>query len=150
MMIKHLQFAAIILTAIAMAAGWAHLLAFPNKMTLSREEYLTVQQIYQGWAFLGIAVVGALVAGAALTVLQRHQGAAFHLSLTATLCIALSLALFFAFTFPANRVTLNWTELPPEGWEALRRRWEYSHVAGAILYFAALAALVLTAIFRRR
>ena len=29
-----------------MAAGLAHLLALPHKMPLSREEYLTVQQLY--------------------------------------------------------------------------------------------------------
>ncbi|HEX6259670.1 MAG TPA: hypothetical protein VFZ51_03380 [Woeseiaceae bacterium] len=40
----------ILFTAIAMAAGFAHLLEMPNKMHLSREDYLTVQQINRGWA----------------------------------------------------------------------------------------------------
>ncbi len=64
-----LQLAAILFTAVAMAGGWAHLLELPNKMGLSRDDYLTVQQIYRGWALLGIAVVGALISTAALTVL---------------------------------------------------------------------------------
>jgi hypothetical protein len=36
------------------------LLELLNKIDLPREEYLTVQQIYRGWALLGIVVAGAL------------------------------------------------------------------------------------------
>ena len=63
---KTVQLAAIVLTAIAMAAGWAHLLELPNKIGLSWDDYLTVQQIYRGWALLGVVVIGAPVALAAL------------------------------------------------------------------------------------
>lgn len=148
-MIKTLQFIAILLVAVAMSGGWAHLLELPHKMRLSAKEYLTVQQIYRGWALLGIAVVGALLSTTALTVLQHGEGAQFYFVLGATLCIALSLVVFFSFTFPANKATQNWRVLP-EGWEALRRRWEYSHAAGAFLYFLALALLVLSVISGRR
>lgn len=147
-MTQALQFVAILLVAISMSAGWAHLLELPNKITLSRDEYLVVQQIYQGWALLGITVVGALVSSAALTVLERRKGARFYFDLVATLCVALSLLVFFSFTYPTNQVTQNWTVLP-DGWEALRRQWEYSHAAGAILYVIALASLVLSAMSRR-
>lgn len=148
-MIKVLQLLAILLTAIAMAAGWAHLLALPNKIGLDRDDYLIVQQIYRGWALLGIVIIGALLATAVLAVLQRGSGAAFYFTLGAALCIALSLVVFFSLTFPANQATQNWTVLP-QGWEALRRRWEYSHAVGAILYFIALAMLASSAIFGRR
>lgn len=148
-MIRTVQFIAMLFTAVSMAAGWAHLLELPAKMALSHDDYLTVQQIYRGWALLGVFVVGALVATAVLTLLQRRAGAAFHLSLAATLCIALGLAAFFLFTFPANQATQNWTMLPPQ-WEAIRRQWEYSHAAGAVLYFVALAALTLSILAGRR
>lgn len=148
-MIKTLQLVAILLTAVSMAAGWAHLLELPNKMTLSRDDYLTVQQIYRGWALLGIVIFGALLSTAALTVMQRGDGAPFYFALAATLCIALSLVIFFSYTFPANQVTQNWTTMP-EDWEPIRRRWEYSHATGAILYFASLASLVLSVITGKR
>jgi hypothetical protein len=143
MITKTVQFVAMLCVATAMAGGWAHLLELPNKMLLSREDYLTVQQIYRGWALLGIAVVGALISTAALTWLQRGEGAPFYFALLATVCIALSLIIFFSFTFPANQATENWTMFP-EQWEGLRRQWEYSHATGAILYFIALASLVLS------
>ena len=141
MLTRIVQFVAVLLVAIAMAAGWAHLLELPNKIALSRDDYLTVQQIYRGWALLGFIVIGALVSTAALAWLQRGSGAAFLFALAAAGCVALSLVVFFSFTFPANQATANWTVLPA-GWEALRRDWEYSHAAGAILYFVALASLV--------
>lgn len=47
-------FVSVLLTAFVMAAAVAHLLELPTKMTLNGAEYMTVQQIYRGWALLGI------------------------------------------------------------------------------------------------
>ena len=63
--------------------------------------------------------------------------------------IALSLVVFFLFTYPANQQTQNWTTLP-DSWETLRRQWEYSHAVGAGLYFVALSALTLSLLVGRR
>ncbi|WP_228526968.1 DUF1772 domain-containing protein [Noviherbaspirillum soli] len=118
-MFRTLQFLAVLLTAITMAAGWAHLLELPNKMALSHADYLSVQQIYRGWALLGFVLVGALVVTVLLALLQRGEGIAFYFVAIAALAIALGLAVFLIFTLPVNRATQNWAILPP-GWEALR------------------------------
>jgi len=143
MLIKTLQFGVILCTAIAMAAGCAHLLELPAKMKLSRENYINVQQIYRGWALLGIAVLAALAFATALSAILRDAEMPFWFALVATVCIALSLVVFFVFTFPVNKATQNWTVLP-ERWEKLRKQWEYSHAAGALLYFTALVASCLS------
>jgi len=148
MAIKVLLFSSILFTAIGMAAGLAHVFELPHKIHLSRADYLTVQQIYRGWALLGIAVIGALLSSLVLTVKLRNDGRPFWLALAATICIALSLVIFFVFTFPTNQVTHNWTQLPAN-WEQLRSRWDYSHAMGASLYFAAFNLLVITALLRR-
>ncbi|HLT27823.1 MAG TPA: DUF1772 domain-containing protein [Zeimonas sp.] len=145
---RALHFVAILLTAISMSAGWAHLLELPNKMKLSHDEYLVVQQIYDGWAWLGIAVIGALAATVALAVVQRQQHIRAGHSVFAAACIALSLVVFFSVTFHVNQATQNWIMLP-SNWETLRVRWEYSHAVGALLYLAALASLVAGALARR-
>jgi hypothetical protein len=44
----------------------AHLLELLNKINLSHENYLTVQQIYHGWALLGIIIAGELFSVGAL------------------------------------------------------------------------------------
>ncbi len=147
-LVKTLQLIAILFTAVTMSAGWAHLLSLPNKIALPGRDYLIVQQIYQGWAYLGIAVVSALISTLTLTVVQYKQNRPFSLSLGAAICIAFSLIVFFLLTYPANRITQNWTMLPI-GWEALRRQWEYSHAAGALLDFAALILLAISLIFDR-
>ena len=138
-----LRLLAVLFTAVSMAAGFAHLLELPNKISLEREEYLTVQQLYRGWALLGFVVVGALVTTGIVAVMVRSRSTGVYLTLGASLCIALSLAIFFLFTYPANQQTQNWTTLP-ENWEMLRRQWEYSHAVAAILYFVALSALTLS------
>ena len=138
-----LRFASVMLTAIAMAGGFAHLLELPRKIEMSREDYLTVQQIYRGWALLGIAVLAALLSSVLLAFTVRENSAELYLTLAAAVCIVISLIVFFTFTFPTNRQTANWTALP-ENWQRVRRRWEYSHAVGAALYFLALSLLTLS------
>jgi hypothetical protein len=138
-----LRLLCVLLTAVAMSAGLAHLMALPNKLPMSRADYFTAQQIYNGWSLLGVPIIAALVLTVLLAVLERPRRSRFALTLTAAACIALALAVFFAFTFPANQQTQNWTD-SPANWETLRRQWEYSHAAGAGLYFAALTALTLS------
>ena len=66
---KTLFVLSILFTAVAMAAEFAHVFELPNKIHLSREDYLTVQQLYRGWALLSIAVLGALLSTLMLTIL---------------------------------------------------------------------------------
>jgi hypothetical protein len=148
-LINTFRFLSILLTAVAMSAGLAHLFELPHKINLSREEYLIVQQIYRGWALLGVAVIGALVSTLVLTLLVREEYGMFYLTLTAALCIALSLIVFFTFTYPANQQTMNWTILP-ENWQELRRQWEYSHAAGAAFYFIAFVALTISVLLKKK
>jgi hypothetical protein len=148
-MLNVLRFASMLLTAVSMAGGLAHLFELPNKINLPSEDYLTVQQIYRGWALLGIAVVGALLSTATLAFYIRHTPTEFYPTLAAATCIAVSLIVFFLFTFPVNKQTENWTTLP-ENWEVLRWRWEYSHAVGAGLYFLAVTLLILALLVGRR
>lgn len=145
-MLRHvLQFISVIAIALSMAGGFAHLFELPNKIRLPENEYLVVQQIYRGWAWLGAVILVALGATALLAVLDQHRPLVFALTLGAAVLIVISLVVFFTFTFPTNRATANWTRLPVN-WETLRRRWEYSHAVGACLYFAALCAMTLSLI----
>jgi|SRR5690606_15746140 len=142
-----LRLLSVVLVALSMAAGFAHLYALPNKIDLPPAEYFVAQQIYAGWALIGIAILGAIGSTLALAVLVRRRGAEFRLVVTALVCLVLALAIFFAFTFPANQATENWTTRPAD-WETLRSQWEYSHAAGALLYLTALIALTLSLIVR--
>src|SRR5690606_27699471 len=138
-----LRLLSVLLVALSLGAGLAHLFALPNKINLPAAEYLVAQQVYRGWALLGIVIFGAQLSTVLLAIRIRRQRWAFMLTLVAAVCIALSLAIFFVFTFPTNQQTANWTMLP-EHWQTLRMQWEYSHAAGAVLYFIALTCLTLS------
>jgi hypothetical protein len=139
MMLRIVAFLAPVLTALALVPGGAHLLALPNKIGLGEAEYFAVQQIYRGWALLGIVLFGALAANLAHALLLRGRGLPFVLALAAFLLIAATLAIFFVWTFPTNQATENWT-IAPADWRALRAQWEWSHAANAVLTFLALCA----------
>lgn len=140
---KYAQFLSLLFTALALAPALAHLMELPNKIGLSREAYLAVQQIYRGWALLGIVVIGAMVFTFALAVLSRGRGRTFALALIGFLCIVGTQVIFWTFTFPVNQATANWTTLP-ENWMALRTQWEYSHAASAVLNLIAFVSIALS------
>ena len=145
---KTVQFLALVLTALALVPGGAHLFALANKIGLTAEQYLIVQNIYRGWSLLGSVLVGALVANLVLVVQLRGQGRPFVLAVAAFLGLALSLVIFFTWTYPANQATNNWTTIPAN-WEQLRREWEYSHAANALVTLASFCALALSVLTTR-
>ena len=141
MALKTVWFLSLFFVALAMAPAMAHLLALPNKINLPREQYLIVQQIYRGWALLGIVVLGGLLSILVLTIMVRKQPKTFVPSLVAFLCMVGTQVLFWTFTYPANQQTRNWIVLP-ENWLALRKQWEYSHAASAGLNLVAFVVLI--------
>lgn len=143
MRLKITYFLSLFFTALGLAPGLAHVLELPNKINLTAEQYLTVQQIYRGWALLGAVELAALLSTLALTLMTRTKRSSFAWVLLAFLCITANLLIFFSFTFPVNRQTNNWTVLP-DNWQALRNQWEYSHAVNAGLYLVALVALILS------
>jgi uncharacterized membrane protein YbjE (DUF340 family) len=82
-----MRFLSLLFTALALGPALAHLLELPNKINLSGVDYLTVQQIYRGWATLEIVVAGALLSILFLTIMVREQSKALTFTLIALLCI---------------------------------------------------------------
>jgi hypothetical protein len=136
------RFLSLLFCALALAPALAHLLELPSKISLPRDEYFVVQQIYRGWWMLGIVVFGALLSTLALTIVVRKRPGELGPALTAFLCIVATQAIFWTFTFPANQQTANWTLLP-DNWQELRMRWEYSHAASAMLNLVAMIAVII-------
>jgi len=146
---RTIYFLSLVFVSLALVPTMAHLLELPNKMHFSREEYQIAQQIYRGWALLAIVVFGALLSTLALTITLRHDRKAFIFALIAFLCIVGTQIIFWTYTFPTNQITNNWTVLP-ENWLALRRQWEYSHAASALLNLLAVISLSASVLVRRK
>ena len=148
MALKAVQLLALVLTALALVPAGAHLFTLLNKIDLAQEQYFIVQNIYRGWALFGIVWIGALLANFALAVMLRGRGRPFILALIAGLCVMVMFAIFFTWTYPANQATDNWTTIPAN-WEQLRRQWEYSHAANALVTFVAFCAVALSVLTTR-
>ena len=143
---KLLPFLALTLTALCLVPAGAHLFELPNKLGLGRDAYFTVQGIYSGWSLFGLALLGAILADACLALaVRRRQPRVWAWASAAALLLVLSLAIFFAFVFPGNQATANWT-VAPDDWEVWRRRWEYGHAAGALANAAAFCAVAKAAL----
>jgi hypothetical protein len=145
---KLLQFVAMVLTALALVPGGAHLFTLPNKIYLGESDYFITKSVYRGWALLGIVLIGAAIANFALALLIRAQRAPSIFALIGGLCLVATLVIFFAFTFPANQATNNWTQIPPD-WEQLRWRWELSHAVNAVITFIAFCSLTTSLLLTR-
>jgi hypothetical protein len=143
--LRLLQFVAVIFTALALVPSGAHLFELPRKVALSEEQYFVVQSIYRGWSLFGTVIIAAIVANLLLALILFRHGKNFWLSFAAGLVLAGTLAIFFAWTYPANQATNNWTVRPAD-WETLRRQWELSHAANAVLTFIALCCAALSAV----
>jgi hypothetical protein len=139
---------AVVSIGLCLVPAGAHLFELPNKIGLPPDQYMTVQGIYAGWALFGIVIAAALVLTLAHTVTVRAEPLAFRLSLTAFVCLAITQAIFWTFTFPMNAASGNWTAMPAD-FEAARRQWEYSHAVNAVLTFAAFVAITLSALAAR-
>lgn len=136
------RFFSLLFVGLSLAPGLAHVLQMPHKMDLSGEDYLRVQHLYAGWAWLGVVVMGALVSTFVLTVLVRTRLRQFTLACVALGSVFVTQVIFWTFTFPVNQQTHNWTTLPVN-WMTLRERWEYSHVTAAVFDLIAFIAIVL-------
>jgi len=129
-------FLAIVLTALSLIPGGAHLFELANKMRLDQRDYFVAQSLYRGWQLVGFLALGAL--GANIWAAALHAGAAFWWFATAAGLIAATLVVFFVWTLPVNKVTQMWTS-QPANWRKLRTRWEYSHAVSATITFLALS-----------
>ncbi len=138
-----LRFTTILIVAITLSALMAHLLEIPNKLPLSKNDYLTVQGIYSGWSLLGIFEIGAIVLTAVWAFIERKRKHVLTYLILAFSTFVLSLVVFFLYTLPANQATLNWSELP-DNWELQRKNWEYSHAVRAILNLFGFSCLIIS------
>lgn len=162
-MLHAVQILAIVLTALAMAPALAHAFEFAGKKRLDGNTYVAVQAIYYpGFTLLGIAEPGALVVIVVLLFLMPRHGPAFVLTALALICVLGMQAVYWVITHPTNRYWLAGAEttLSKTGtrffaigsaahgadWTNLRNRWEYSHIARAVLSFLAFVLLTLSAV----
>src|SRR3546814_15176164 len=86
--LRVMQFAAIVLTALALVPAGAHYFELWNKIDLSQEHYFVVQGIYRGWALFGFVLLPAIAANLILAIMLRYRRRPFRFALAAFLLMA--------------------------------------------------------------
>ena len=141
-----LRFFSLLLVALGLAPGAAHLLEMPVKLGYTPELYYAVTSTL--YAFFGsagaIIQVGALVITGVLAFVSRGQPGA-QLAVAAVVLLGVSLAAWGAFVAPVNT---QWSDAIKSGADALpalyanlRLRWEYGHAVAFVLWFAGYCCL---------
>jgi len=149
MTIRIVSFLAMVFTALALVPGGAHLFALPNKIGMTQDQYFAAQGAYQGWWMMAFILIPAMLLNLLLAYLLRAERPGFILAVIGCVCMVATLAIFFIWTSPANVATQNWTVVP-DNWQELRRQWEFSHAAAALLNFAAFCLIAWTVLSARR
>ncbi|WP_439687802.1 DUF1772 domain-containing protein [Cupriavidus oxalaticus] len=159
-MFQILQVLSVVLVAIGMGLSLAHALELPGKLRLNKDTYLGVQTIYYPGFTIGgmFGEVGAMLATLMLTLVTPFASTGFWLTLAAFLCLLAAHGVFWIWIQPVNKVWLKGQKLHGAGaaffgstdagqtsidrdWTSLRDRWEYSHVARAVLAMLGLVLL---------
>ena len=136
----------LILAALGLAPGAAHVLEMPVKMTYTPELYTAVTSTLYAWfgSVGAVCQVGALISAMWLAYRSRTL-ASFRPALFGALALAASLAIWSAVVAPVNA---DWGQLIkagsdalPDAYSRLRPRWEYGHVAAFAAWFAGYVLL---------
>ncbi len=135
------QLLSLLFVGLALIPAGAHLFELPNKLALSGADYLLVQQLYRGWWLFALVILPALALTLVHALLVRERRARFVPALGAFLCMLATQVIFWTWTYPANRATENWTQMPA-GFDVLRAQWESSHAAAACFALVGFALLV--------
>ncbi|MCT7373701.1 DUF1772 domain-containing protein [Chelativorans salis] len=160
-----LQVVTVMIVALPAALSIAHALELPGKMRLDEETYRAVQRIYYpGFTIGGAAEPLSVIATGLLLFLTPAGTAAFWLVLVAFLAMLATGAIYWLAVHPVNK---HWMEGQPVSassarffgagakredrepeWTELRDRWEYAHVARAVVTSVGLLALVVSLVTR--
>src|SRR4051794_2341751 len=99
MFVKVLQFLSILFTALTLVPAGAHVMEFAAKIGLDQRTYVTVQQLYRGWALSGIFLVVAVIANAALAYFSRGQMGPCYFAAAGAVLLLVTLVTFFVLIY---------------------------------------------------
>lgn len=147
-MLRVLRFVALLLAALGLSLGAAHVLELGPKLGYAPALYVQVTStLYLYFGVIGGPIqVAALAATCALAVATRGFPG-FRAAVLAAVALAVSLVLWAALVAPVNAAWARALEAADpvhvmEAYARHRPRWEYGHVAAFVAWLAGFCALV--------
>ena len=150
-MLRIWRFVALLLAALGLIMGGAHVLELPPKMQYDPALYATVNSsLYRLYGSIGAVLqLGSVIAAAVLTFLVRGR-ASFRWTLLGTIGLLLSLVLWSVLVAPVNAEWLEVIETAPASvaavYERLRPRWEYGHVVAFVAWLMGFSFLLISVV----
>lgn len=140
------------LTALATGVVFTHVLQALPRTELPGPEFLLVHKILMGYygPVLAVVEVGALLTTGWIAWELRQRREAKLPQIVAVTCLLAMVLIWGVFISPINLRIETWSpdSLPPD-WDLYRDRWTLWQVLRALLAFAAMAALVYSALRHR-
>ena len=121
MAVRTVSFLALVFTALALVPYASHLFSLLNKIDMTQEQYFTAQLVYRNWALMGLVLFPAMLINVVLAYMLHAERVGFLFAVMGCICMAATFPIFFAWTYPANVATQNWT-VQPANWTELRRQ----------------------------
>ncbi len=152
------RFICVLLAALGLTMGGAHVLELTPRMHYDAQLYTAVTStLYRYYGIVGgVIQVSALASAAVLAWLVKDRPS-FRLTLAGALCLAAALGVWAWLVQPVNaewgRALLGNAASAPEAYLRLRDRWEFGHAAAFtawLLGFLCLLLSVLSEIRRQR
>ena len=151
MSLKVIWFATLLLAALGMTMGAAHVLELPAKLNYDAQTYAAVNStLYRQFAYVGGPVQMLAIIAAAWLAYRLHATSSFRLAVGALICLVVSLGVWWVLVQPVNA---EWARLIREApdtpdtvvraYVQMRDRWEYGHVAAFVVWLAGLGLLLL-------
>jgi Anthrone oxygenase len=146
--LKTTRFASLILAALMLGMGVAHLMQLPSRMAW--DQYLWVGSTVQGGLYEAFSTVGALISIATVVALaltayfvREHDRPGFRLVIAAGVLFGLAILLWWVVIYPVNVELAKWVNGPvPADWTSYRARWEWGHAAISLVELIGFGALV--------
>jgi hypothetical protein len=137
----------LVLAALGLIMGGAHLLELPVRMYYEPRLYMQVTStLYRYYGLVGGPIQVIAFFSAAVLVWLVRARSAFRSTLVATLCIGLSLLLWFLLVQPVNVAWADALRSRPadavQAYAQLRSRWEYGHLSAFVAWLAGFILLV--------
>jgi hypothetical protein len=144
-----LRFLTMVLAALGLAPGAAHVLEMPVKLSYAPELYAAVTStLYQFFGVIGGAIQVVALLSACLLCWRLRKTNAFRFTLWGAVSLTVSLVIWGTVVAPVNA---DWTEalrgVPesiPIAYARLRSRWEYGHAAAFLAWLLGFCCLQLS------
>jgi hypothetical protein len=151
-LLKPVQFIALLSMGIELGVSYSHLMQLPGKSQLSLPTFVVVQNILIKYKIgLGIVETGSFLSLFVILWLCRHRKSLIFLfTLVSLLMLVTAYLVWGIFIEPINTAINTWTAVSyPTNWTVYRDRWHVFHLARLLLLTIGMSSLISSVLIKK-